>query len=422
MNPINIINIKNKKNIVRMLFLFFICCAAIGTVIVLSIKNNRNAAVETYHTMDAPLSFGAGIARAFKETGTDAGEGQARFRAGAAYALEQAFQQSGEDAATEPEESEYSNLAIANVTNYVNVRSAPDTDSEVVGKMYDNSVAQILSSVGEGAEQWFRVVSGSVEGYIKAEYFIYGDDAAAVIDDYVTRYAVVKADRLNVRQEPDISAPRIGYMDYGEKGKILDYADQWIRVLYTDGQEGYVSAEYITVEEQFVYAKSIEEERRELEQQLLLARRAAESEQAAPENTRIQVTPPPTDYANVSELRMSVVNYAMQFLGNRYISGGQSLAGGTDCSGFTCYTYAAFGYSLSRTPQGQWAGNGRSISLEEAQPGDIICYSSGGGKCTHVGLYIGNGQIIHAANSRKGVTISNVHYDNTYIGVKNVID
>ncbi len=92
------------------------------------------------------------------------------------------------------EESEYSNLAIAKVDNYVNVRSAPGTDSEVVGKMYDGSVAQILSTAGENNE-WFQVVSGNVEGYIKAEYFIYGDAAVSVIDDYVTHYVVVQADR-----------------------------------------------------------------------------------------------------------------------------------------------------------------------------------------------------------------------------------
>ena len=158
------------------------------------------------------------------------------------------------------EESEYSNLAIANVKNYVNVRSTPDTNGEVVGKMYDDSVAQIISVVGEGEEEWFQVVSGSVEGYIKSEYFIYGDAAAEVIDDYVTRYAVVKADRLFIREEPDVAAKRIGYMDNGEKGKLVELGDEWVKVLYTEGNEGYVARQYVAIEEQFVYAKSIEEE------------------------------------------------------------------------------------------------------------------------------------------------------------------
>ena len=90
---------------------------------------------------------------------------------------------------------EYASLAIANVTNYVNVRTEPNTDSAVVGKIYDGAVAQILDVAGED-QDWFRIISGNVEGYIKAEFFIYGDAAAEVVDNYVTRYAVVIADRL----------------------------------------------------------------------------------------------------------------------------------------------------------------------------------------------------------------------------------
>lgn len=322
----------------------------------------------------------------------------------------------------EQEYSEYSDFAIANVTNYVNVRTEPNTDSAVVGKMYDDSVAQILSVVGEGEEEWFQVISGNVEGYIKSEYFIYGEEAAAIIDEYVTRYVVVKADRLNVRAEPDISAARIGYKNFGEKAKLIERGEEWSKILYATEKEGYVFNEYITIEEHFTYAKSMEEEQKELEAQRLLQQRALEEEGVSPENTTVRVTPPPTDYANVSELRTAIVNYAMQYLGNRYISGGQSLEKGTDCSGFTCYTYAVFGYSLSRTPQGQWGSNGRNITVEEAQPGDIVCYASNGSRCSHVALYIGDGKIIHSANSRKGVIISDIYYDNTFIGIKNVID
>lgn len=322
----------------------------------------------------------------------------------------------------ETENDEYSNLAIANVNHYVNVRKAPNTDSEIVGKMYDDSVAQILEEVGTGADKWFKVISGNVKGYIKAEYFIYGNDAAEVIDEYITRYAVVKADRLNVRREPTTDSARIGYIDNGEKVEIIEPGTEWHKVRYTESQEGYISAEYVTVQEEFVYAKSIEEEKREKEEQAKLLARAGESASATPENTTVKEVIPPTDYSNVSELRQAIVNYALQFVGGKYIHGGQSLATGTDCSGFTCYTYAAFGYTLSRIPQGQWTSNGRSISVSEIQPGDIVCYSSSGGKCTHVALYIGDGKVVHAFNSRKGITVSNMYYDNTFMGVKNVID
>ena len=134
---------------------------------------------------------------------------------------------------------EYASLAIANVTNYVNVRTEPNTDSAVVGKIYDGAVAQILDVAGED-QDWFRIISGNVEGYIKAEFFIYGDAAAEVVDNYVTRYAVVIADRLNVRQDPATDAKRIGYIDNGEKVKILENDGDWLKVQYTDSKEGYV--------------------------------------------------------------------------------------------------------------------------------------------------------------------------------------
>ena len=116
------------------------------------------------------------------------------------------------------------------------------------------------------------------------------------------------------------------------------------------------------------------------------------------------------------------MDYALQYVGSKYVHGGSSLATGTDCSGFTCFIYAEFGYSISRTPEGQLSSAGRSIDYSQSQPGDIICYSSNGGaSCTHVAFYIGDGQIVHAANSRKGVIIGRADYS-PIIGIKNVID
>lgn len=317
-------------------------------------------------------------------------------------------------------EDEYASLAIANVTNYVNVRTEPNTDSAVVGKIYDGAVAQILSVAGEN-QDWFQIVSGNVEGYIKAEFFIYGDAAAEVVDNYVTRYATVTADRLNVRQDAATDAKRIGYIDNGEKVKLLENDGDWLKVQYTEAKTGYVSADYVTISEEFIYAKTIEEEKAQIAAQEALQARESSTEQETPE-VITNITLPSTTYTSNAELRQGIIDYAKQYLGNRYVHGGSSLSGGTDCSGFTCFVYAEFGYSISRTPGGQYSSAGQSISSEELQPGDIVCYSSNGGKsCTHVGLYIGDGQIIHSANSRKGVIISAVDYS-PIIGMKNVID
>lgn len=326
---------------------------------------------------------------------------------------------SAEDMPVEDSEEEYANLAIANVDNYVNVRSIPSIDGAIIGKIYNGSVGQILSAAGEEGD-WLQVISGSVEGYIKAEYFLYGEAAAAVLENYVTYYAQVLADRLNVRREPSTGSGRIGYIDLGEKVKVLENLGDWLRIQYTEGEDGYVSAEYVQLSEEFIYAVSIEEEQAQLAARAALEERRQIPEQSAPEAVA-NIVFPDTVYSSNEDLRKAIVDYALQYEGGAYVHGGRSLSGGTDCSGFTCFVYADFGYSVSRTPSGQYSSAGRSISYEEIQPGDIICYSSNGTSCTHVGLYIGGGQIIHAANSRKGIIVQNADYD-TIIGIRNVID
>lgn len=317
-------------------------------------------------------------------------------------------------------ESEYANFAIADVNDYVNVRNQPSTEGEIVGKIFDGSVAQVLAIAGEN-DEWFQITSGNVEGYIKAEFFIYGEAAAEVMDEYVTKYAEVKADRLNVRKEATTDSARIGYLNNGEKVKLIEDLGDWKKVQYSEEKEGYVSAEYVQILEEYTYAKTLEEEQAEIEARRALEQRQKVSENLVPESTE-NVQAPNTNYTTNSELRAAIVAYALQYVGDAYVSGGTSLATGTDCSGFTCFVYADFGYSISRTPEGQYTGAGRGIDYSEIQPGDIICYSSNGGKsCTHVAMYIGDGQVVHAANSRKGVITSTAEYE-PIIGVRNVID
>ena len=188
-------------------------------------------------------------------------------------------------------ENEYADLALANVTNYVNVRTEANTGSTIVGKIYDGAVAQILEIVDGEDGQWFRIVSGNVEGYIKSEFFLYGDAAAEAIDKYVTRYAMVLADRLNVRENPDIEAKRIGYINNGEQVKLLETGSEWLKVQYTENQSGYVAAEFVTIVEEFVYAKTLEEEAAELAAKRALEERRHVSEAQVAENTTVTSAP-----------------------------------------------------------------------------------------------------------------------------------
>ena len=316
--------------------------------------------------------------------------------------------------------NEYISFAIADVISYVNVRQEPNTECDIIGKIYDGAVAQILEVVGEGENQWFRIVSGSVEGYIKAEFFIHGEAAAAVMDEYVVQYARVDVEVLNVREGQSTDTDRIGYVCAEERLKVIENCGEWIKIQYTDEIEGYVFAEYVTVVEEYAYAKSPEEEQKEWDFIAELEERAGINQDVVVENTTV-IQPPAPSYSTNSELRQQIVDYAMQFLGDPYIHGGQSLETGTDCSGFTMYVLAEFGYSISRTPQGQYTGAGRSVSYSEVQLGDIICYSENGTTCSHVAFYIGDGKILHAANPQDGVKISSATY--TYVfDVRNVID
>lgn len=104
----------------------------------------------------------------------------------------------------------------------------------------------------------------------------------------------------------------------------------------------------------------------------------------------------------------SISNYAIQFNGNPYVHGGTSLTNGADCSGFTQSVYKKFGKSLPRTVEGQ-SKVGTKVSFSNLQPGDLVFYSNGGSKPTHVAIYIGNEKIIHASNPRDGIKISTVN-------------
>ncbi len=324
---------------------------------------------------------------------------------------------------TEEPESEYVDFAIADVRNYVNVRSLPSTDGEVVGKLYGGAVAEVEAMAGE-LQDWFKIISGDVEGYVKAEYFIYGQEALDMMDSCVVKYAQVQVEKLNVREKASTSAKKAGYLENGETVKILEDCGEWLKVQYTEETEGYLSAQYVMVTESYSYAISLAQEK---EQKAIYKEREArkpkvQSKTEDKTEEVLQVVPPTVTYSSNEELRKEIINYALQFVGNKYVNGGNSLTSGTDCSGFTSLILKEFGYSISRTPSGQYKNAGRSIDISQIQPGDIVCYSSNGGKsCTHVAFYIGDGQIVHSANKRKGVIISSIEFE-PIIGVRNVID
>lgn len=328
---------------------------------------------------------------------------------------EEASEEETTEAATE-EEQDFRGLVIAQVNNYVNVRSIPSEDGEIVGKLYDKSVGEFEEEVNG----WYKITSGNCTGYVKAEYCVTGDEAQALAKQVGTTYAVVNTTTLKVRQEASTESAVLGLVPIEEELVVVEELDGWVKVAIEEG-DGYVSREYVNLRTDFVHAESKAEEEARLAEEAK-EREEARAAAAATEATRaaqaaeqtvqkqaqteavIEAAQATAASSAGSEVGKAVIDYATQFVGNPYVYGGTSLTNGTDCSGFVMSVYANFGVSLPHSSSALRSRGYDVGGLANAQPGDIVCYSG------HVALYIGNGQIVHASTSKTGIIISNANY------------
>lgn len=301
------------------------------------------------------------------------------------------------------EEEFFRNLVIAQVNNYVNVRSIPGEEGEIVGKLYDNSVGTFISE----QKGWYEITSGSVTGFVKAEYCVTGEDAISLAKEVGTRIAVVNTTTLFVREEPSTETTVLGMVPIEEELIVTEELEGWVKVSIEEG-EGYVSTDYVKLRTDFVQAESKAEEEARLEKEREERRKAQEAAREAqasraPEKNNSQSSAS-VSYTSDGSMGAEVAAFALQFVGNPYVYGGTSLTNGADCSGFVMSVYANFGVSLSRSSTSQRSDGYAVDGLSNAQPGDIICYSG------HVGIYIGNNQIVHASTAKTGIKVSNADY------------
>ncbi|MCI9319593.1 MAG: SH3 domain-containing protein [Lachnospiraceae bacterium] len=301
------------------------------------------------------------------------------------------------------EEDLFRNLVIAQVTNYVNVRSVPSEEGEIVGKLYNNSVGTFISE----ENGWYQITSGNVTGYVKGEFCVTGEGAVELARQVGTRIARVNTTTLKVRSEPSLEASVLGLIPLEDELVVLEETEGWVKVDVEEGI-GWVSTEYVDLHSEFVQAESKEEEEARLAKEEEERRRAREAAAArAAENAANSGSSAPAQTYVVSgdsEMGSAVAEYALQFVGNPYVYGGTSLTNGADCSGFVMSVYANFGVSLPHSSSADRSQGAAVDGIGNAQPGDLVCYSG------HVGLYIGNGQIVHASNSRTGIIVSNADY------------
>lgn len=265
----------------------------------------------------------------------------------------------------------YTNLGIADVEANLNVRKEPSTTAEVVGKMPKDSACEIL----ETEDGWAHISSGEVEGYVSLDYLLTGADAKVYAKNLVKTVAKVNAEALKVRAQASLEASVLTTVPRNEELNYIETVDQWVKVSI-DGHEAYVFGEYVTLEEKLATAVTMRELR----------------------------------YGEgVTDLRVDIVEYAKQFLGNPYKWGGTSLTKGADCSGFVQSVLKHFDIKISRTSRTQ-SKDGTKISASKLQPGDLCFYADSSGTINHVAMYIGDGQVIHASNKRDGIKISKYNY------------
>ena len=279
----------------------------------------------------------------------------------------------------------------------------PVINSLVIDTLTEEKQVEVVSEVNG----WSYIKIGTTTGWVRTQNIqkkeVENKETENNNNNSSQKVGYILGATVNFRKMPNTSSEIIDTLTNNTKIEIINTGEEWAEVEY-NGNRGYIATDYISDKKMETTSRGA-------------IKRTGNKETNA-ETKRKSTNTAPTKETEVVTLEnvtgADIVAYAKSYLGSKYVSGGSSPKG-FDCSGFTTYVYKHFGISLSRTSSGQ-NSNGKSVAKSDMQLGDVICFSnsSGSKKIGHVGIYVGGGKFIHAANSRKGVIISNVSGDGYY--------
>ena len=306
--------------------------------------------------------------------------------------------------------NQYDNLVIFKKSGYMNVRSTPENkgDDNVIGKLTSKAAGDIIETL----DGWYKIKSGTVTGYIAAdpELIATGQEAKDLAMQNATQMAIITTDVLNVRVEPNTDSKIWTQIVKDERYPVVDQQDGWVQIDLgsvdtEDGSQDGDEKAYISTRDNNV------EVRYALNEAIKFTPAKDSSSGASSDGS---------GSSTKQSRRSQLVNYALQFVGNRYVWGGTSLTNGVDCSGFTMRVMEKFGVSLPHY-SGSQAQMGKKVTSATMKPGDLIFYAGSNGKVNHVAIYIGNGRIVHAASRRSGIKTSTWNY-RTPVTIRSMLD
>ena len=268
----------------------------------------------------------------------------------------------------------------ANVNgSVVRIRSGPSLNDATLTTASQGEVVVIIE---RSNSEWHKVNFHGTIGYM----------SVPLLDNHRTAANFNATGRItgtgvNMRERPNTTSTVLSSHNTGTEMKIIGINDGWYKVEHGT-QTGYVRSDLM---------------------EKLSRGSGSSSSSSAPAADR--------------SLGQQIADYAVGFVGHKYVWGG-SAPGGFDCSGLVTYVMKQFGISVTRTASGQYRDNGTKINKSDLIPGDLVFFSSNGRSVTHVGIYIGNNKFVHASGTRVGVVISDLgssYYTRVWHGAKRLI-